>query len=117
MKKPISLLSLTIILLQSCVAYQKIPSSLNEANDSGKVEVNFSSGKTAHFANIILKDSVFYGINFAPKYMEEPLDSTNISALYLESKKDSRINSWVGVSVVVVIIGLIIWGLNTPGTF
>ncbi len=113
MKKSISIILLATILLQSCVAYQKTSVSLNEAYDRGKVEVINNVGKSTRFTNIILKDSIYYGINSANRFVEEPLDSLNISAIYLQDIKESRINTWIGVSLSVILIGLIIWGVST----
>ena len=113
MKKSISFVLLATILLQSCVAYHDTSVSLNEAYDRGKVEVINNIGKSTRFTNIILKDSIYYGINSANRFVEEPLDSLNISAIYLQDIRDSRINTWIGVSLSVVLIGLIIWGLST----
>lgn len=113
MKKSISIILLATILLQSCVAYQDISVSLNDAYDRGSVEVINSSGKSTRFTNIVLKDSIYYGINSANRFVEEPLDSINTTAIYLQDIRDSRINTWIGVSLSVVIIGLIVWGVST----
>ena len=115
MKRQIAIFILVNIFLQSCVEYQQTSVSLNEAYDRGKVEVINNSGKSTRFTNIILKNSIYYGINSisAKRFVEEPLDSLNISAIYLQDIKDSRINTWIGVSLSVVLIGLIIWGVST----
>ena len=115
MKNSISIMLLGMFLLQSCVFYHDTSVSLNEAYDKGKVKVIFSSGKSARFENIILRGSSYYGRggNSVKQFVEEPLDSLNISAIYLQDIKNSKINTWIGVSLSVVLIGLIIWRLYT----
>ena len=113
MKKSIAIILLATILIQSCVAYQKTSISLNEAYDRGKVEVINNSGKKTHFTNIILKDNNYYGINSANRFVEESLNSINISAIYLQDKKATKQNTIIGVSITALIVALFIIWLST----
>ena len=73
----IVLLSISV-LLKSCTIYQKMPVSIEEAQDKGKVKVVTHNGKKTHnFKSFELKDGVFYGYSMG-KIEINPLQITGI---------------------------------------
>ena len=63
MKKPVSIVLLATMLLQSCVVYQKNPVPLSEALDKDKVKVITNTNEKLKFKKVIQKDSIYYGVN------------------------------------------------------
>ena len=93
MKKSISIVLLATILLQSCVAYQKTSVPINEAQDKGPVRVSYTNRKDASFVNIILKDSIYYGISSYKHISEKPLDQVQIDGIYLKDLEKSKVQT------------------------
>ena len=117
MKKSISVVLLAIMLLQSCVAYQKTSVSINEACERGSVKVTNSSGKSTRFTNIVLKDSIYYGTNSSNRFIEEPLYPINIRGIFLKDLKKSKEQSIVfgvvlGVPILIIGVTLIDIAIN-----
>ncbi len=86
-KKSISFVLLAVILLQSCVAYQKTSVSLDSAVDKGKVKVVKTSGNEFRFKNIYIKNNIYYG---DAKTQEIRIDTTQIKNIYLKDRKKSN---------------------------
>ena len=87
MKKSISIFLLVIILLQSCVAYQKTSVSLDEATNTGKVKLIDTHGRVYQIINIEMQDSVYYGFIAKEKTV---LYEAQFSGIYLQDKKKSK---------------------------
>ena len=113
MKKSISVLLLVIMLLQSCVAYQKTSVSLNEATDRGRVLLIDTHGSAYHLQNIEMEDSIHYGMIAKEKTI---IYEAQFSSIYLQDKKKSKtqkiivlvsLGALLGVMGVAVIFGFI----------
>ena len=99
MKKAISIVLLTTILLHSCVVYQKTPVPLSESYDKGKVKVITKTNKKLKFKKIIQKDSLYYGFNrkklkndygeFEWVEITKKLNSDEVKAIYLKDQNGS----------------------------
>ena len=108
MKKSISIVLLATILLQSCIAFQKTSVSLNEAQDKGRVRVSYTNRRDASFANIILKDSIYYGIPVPKHISEKPLEPDQISGIYLKDIKKSKEQSILFGAIFGIILAVFI---------
>ena len=82
--------------------------SLDEAVDWGKrIKVETENGKNRYFYKVAVEDNVPYG--WIHKDYQIQLDPLNISAFYLQDIKATRMKTWIGVSVTIGLIGLLIW--------
>ena len=107
--KSTSILLLALILLQSCVFYQKVPISLNDAQDQGKAKAVSKLGKTLLFKNIIVEDSLYYGVT---KTFNMQLDST--VTIYLKNVEKSRAVNVIGFLIVSGLLIGTIYLYNKP---
>ena len=101
--KNIALFLLLVIICQSCSLYHKTSVSINEAYETGDVKVISTDGGKKEYDNIIIKDSVYYGIIGEN---ELRLDPDQISSIYLKNYKKS--NFYV-ISLTIVIALLALW--------
>lgn len=108
--KTIALFFMTIILFQSCVAYQKNPVSLLQAQQSQeRVKLKTSANQTYYFEQIVLEKEQFYGLQKEKRELvsiaiADP-ETTNV---FLRSKSKSTLAT-IGL-ILVPVIGLIIYG-------
>lgn len=102
MKIYISAFLLAIILLQSCVVYQNVSVSIDEAYNKGKVKLITTTGKKIMINNIEKTDTTYYG-DLGTYKLRIPADE--VEAIYLYDKKESNKRSFIvmGVSVGVLI--------------
>lgn len=95
MKKSVSIFLLTIILLQSCVSFNKTSVTINEASENGKVKVIANSGRKVIFDNILKEDGSYYGIY---NFDRIPIDTTRTTSFYLKQPSyhyDKYYRIWV----------------------
>ena len=110
----ISIVLLVTILLQSCVVYQKTSVSLNEAYDRGNVKIKSTNGKNKKYTNIIMEDSIYYGVQ--DWHNKLPILPASIDSIYLKDKKKSARLIWlIPLSVGVGLISLSFIGLAIEG--
>ena len=102
MKKPVSLVLLATILLQSCVAYQKTSVSLNEATNKGKVKLIDANGRVYAALNIEMQDSIYYALI---KKNKIALVESQYSGIYLEDKKKSKTQTVIFWASFVIVVG------------
>lgn len=111
MKKHISIILLATILFQSCVAYQKTSVSLNEAYNRGNVKIKSTNGENKKYTNIIMEDSIYYGVQDWQNKL--PILPASVDSIYLKDKKKSNLlNSLMPLFVVVGLISLIYLALT-----
>ncbi len=106
--KTTALFIMAMTLLQSCIAYQNTPVSLEQAEQSKKrVKLKTSSNQTYNFEQIVLEEEEFYGL----KKKRGEITKTAISdaldnKLFLQSKRKS---TWATLGVIgVPVIALVI---------
>lgn len=106
--KTTALFFIAMTLLQSCIAYQNTPVSLQQAEQSKKrVKLKTSSNQTYDFEQIVLEEEEFYGL----KKEKGEITKTAISdamdnKLFLQSKRKS---TWATLGVIgVPVIALVI---------
>jgi hypothetical protein len=98
MKKSISILLLTSLLLQSCVVYHSNAVSLKEATESGEVKIVIDSAEYT-YNNIERIDNEYYGLEKEEKHINKYLlDSANVTAVYLKDMKKSKRKS-IGLTI------------------
>ena len=110
-KKTISIVLLATILMQSCVVYRKSPTSLDYAVNTGRVKVKSKSGQKFIFKNIIVRDSIYYGVKGKK---EETLYEAQILGVYLHDTETSKMKSnnlekWGAGIVILALLGGIIF--------
>jgi hypothetical protein len=81
------LVLLVLGLSQSCMVYQKVPITLEEAYDKGNVQVVTNAGKAYEFRKIIIEDDIYYGVNRKSEISNIALDSKYISSIFLADKQ------------------------------
>ena len=117
--KHLALLFASLILLQSCVVYQKSSVSLDQAAKEGtKVKVKTNTNKTYKFQRIGFEDGNFYGEQKIVGYKKViiPLQDNEIYKVLLKDKTKSTILS-IGLSVVLVGVILVIITADFPLSF
>ncbi len=102
MNKSISIILLATILLESCVFYQKTTVSLKEAQDIGKVKLTTTHGEVYIFKSIILRDSLYFGVN---KNAQQVLYESKISSIYLQNMKKSILVTRYAVMLPLSLLG------------
>ena len=112
MMKSIILLLLAALLLQSCIAYQKTPVSLKEAENAGKVKVVTAVDKKLTLKNIKLQGEVYYAEG--GKHENMVLDSAQIKAVFLKDLKKSKRRTWIttlgiGIPILLLVTGVVIY--------
>ena len=128
MKKPISIVLLATMLLQSCVVYQKTPISLSESYDKGNVKVITKTDKKLKFNKIIQKDSLYYGFNRKKQKIDDDIyewvDITQqlkvdeIRAIYLKDQNRSTsatITFAILITIPLSILGFLIYVAANSG--
>ncbi|MBT8315401.1 MAG: hypothetical protein KJP26_13150 [Maribacter sp.] len=106
--KTIPIFFIAITLLQSCVAYQKNPVSLLQAEQSKKrVKLKTSSNQTYKLKQIVLEEEQFYGLNKVKgEIVRIALHNNDANTIYLHSKSRS---TWTTIAVIAVpVITLVI---------
>ena len=104
--KLIGTLILVLILSQGCTVYHKTSVSIEEALNQGKTKVVYNSGTVQILDNIVLKDSIYYGM-MGKKIT--PLQSDENFKVHRKNKTKSIIKpivSILGVAAVLVIISV-----------
>jgi len=95
------------MLLQSCVAYQKNPVSLLQAEQSKKrVKMKTSSNQTYKFEQIVLEEEQFYGLKKEKGVnVRIALHNNDANKVFLQSKNKS---TWTTIAVIAPVITLAI---------
>ena len=102
MKKSVSFILLATILLESCVFYQKTAVSLKEAQGMGKAKLTTTHGQVYIFNTIILRDSLYFGVN---KNHQQVLNEGQISSIYLQNMKKSILVTRYAVMLPLSLLG------------
>ena len=111
-KRTIAYLFMLLMLSQSCVIYSKTSVSLESAYDQGPVKMITKLGNERYYKKIAFEDNTYYGVNnMQRKTAYLPLDSTEISNIYLKDKDKSITRTVVlvltGIPIILLIIGII----------
>jgi hypothetical protein len=99
-------LLLTFILFQGCTVYHKTSVSMEEAINQGKVKVVYGFGAEQILDNIVLEDSVYYGVK-GGKVTQ--LHTEENYKVYIKNKTKSIIKpvvSVLGIAALFVIISV-----------
>ena len=116
MKKSVSVTLLAIILLQSCVVYQKTPVSLEKAYERGNAKVILANNKTMEVKNIVKGDTLWYSHNIGNTYIKVPVKASDVISVYLkDDKKTKNTRIWV-VAGLVAGLGLVVLIAMMVGT-
>ena len=102
MKNSVSFILLATILLESCVFYQKTAVSLKEAQDMGKVKVITTHGAVYIFKTIVLRDSLYFGVN---ENNQQVLYEGEISSIYPQNMKKSILVTRYAVMLPLALLG------------
>ena len=108
--RTIAFFFITMMILQSCIAYQKTPVSLLEAERSKTlVKVNTISNQTYRFKQIVLEEEQFYGLKKEKGEIVRIAIHNNVAnKVFLHSKSKS---TWTTIAVIAVpVIALAILG-------
>ena len=103
-KQTTSILLLAVILMQSCVAYNRTSVPISEAYNKGRVHITTTQGDNVNFRNIELKDNIYYGVN--NKQLTR-LDDGQILAIHLQDLKKSKNQTFALISSVVLVGALV----------
>ena len=110
MLKSISLSLIALLLLQTCVVYQKTPVAISEAHDRGKVMVITNADEKLMFKKIIQKDSIYYGLTTKRGGdITQQLNVDEVMAIYL--KDQNRSNRATIIVTVLITMSLTTLGL------
>ena len=90
---------LVLTLLQSCVAYQKTPVSLLQAEQSKKrVKMKNSADQTYKFKQIVLEEEQFYGLKKEKgELVKIAINDSAATEIFLHSKSKSN---WATIGVI-----------------
>ncbi len=107
-----------LMLIQSCVAYQTTPTTLNTAVNNGPVKLIDNEGRVYKFKNVDSKDGAYFGTGgvysnlkfvMTPDGAISTLDSANFSMVYLKDVKKSKTQSvWMGIVIAAPVIFIIV---------
>ena len=112
MMKSVSILLLTIILLQSCVIYQKTPVSISESTNKGKVKIVRTNGKRVALKGMEYDflNGVYWGLRKGySKDHRYKIDPTQVSEVYIIDKHTSKTTSIVVAVGVILAITIALW--------
>ncbi|MFC2148317.1 hypothetical protein ACFLR9_07085 [Bacteroidota bacterium] len=110
--KSITLFFISIMMFQSCVAYQSASVSLEQAvREQKRTKINTISQKKYHYEQIVFEEGQFYGLQKINKNMVKiPLDTNEIDNVFIQSKSKS---TWVTVAIIAIpLIALTIIAIN-----
>lgn len=102
----IILVSLT---LNSCTIYTRAPVRLEDSIDKGRTKVEYDWGEPRVFREIIVLDSLHYGIIGKRKYFINP---THVNSVRLSDKKKSEATTII-LGIPLVLIGLALYVFNS----
>ena len=99
--KLITLFYISIMMFQSCVAYQSASVSLEQAvSEQKRTRINTISRKKYHYEKIVFEEGQFYGLKKLNKNMVKiPLDTNVINDVFIQSKSKS---TWVTVAIIAI---------------
>lgn len=99
--KSTTLFFITIMMLQSCVAYQSTPVSLEvAASEVKRTKIITTSKKKYYYKRITFEEGQFYGFEKLNGNMVKiPIDSNEIVNVYIKSKSKS---TWATIAIIVV---------------
>jgi hypothetical protein len=114
-RKIISSSLILLMLVQSCVVYEKYPRGLKDSYNSGPVRVITDYDETINLSNIIFENGEFYGIraNDGVKIRIDSATSANLK-FYLKDVRKSKTNTQFLIGgivlsfVAVIVIGTVI---------
>ena len=90
MKKVISIFLIAVFIMQSCVVYQQIPVSLDNAVEQGNAKVITTSYEELKFREILnINDSTYMGVNNENETLV--LNEDLIYRIYLKSEPKSNL--------------------------
>lgn len=109
--KTLTLFFMAMTLLQSCIAYQKTPVSLPQAEQSKKqVKIYLSSNQTDYYKQIVKEEKDFYGIKKQKgEIVKIAIPNDGTSEVFLHSKKRS---AWATVATILVPVSIFAIWLN-----
>ncbi len=108
----ISLFFMSIMMFQSCVAYQSASVSLEQAvREQKRTKINTISKKKHHYEQIVFEEGQFCGLQKLNKNMVKiPLDTNEIDEVFIQSKTKS---TWLTVAIIAIpLIALTIIAIN-----
>ena len=108
--RTIALFFMSMILFQSCVAYQKTTVSLQEAEQSKtRAKVHTSANQTYYFNQIVLEEEEFYGLKKVNgKIVRIAIHTNKANKVFLQSKRKSTWATIVVIAVPVISLAIIV---------
>ncbi|MBC2839851.1 hypothetical protein [Robiginitalea sp. SC105] len=99
------LLMTSLILFQSCVAYQRNPTTLEIAEQEHiQTKITNSNGESAEYKYITYEDGQFYGVTKkSGKLIKSLLRTEDIRTVKLKDKIGSTM-LWIGIPLVFVLV-------------
>ena len=99
--KTIALFFISIMIFQSCVAYQSTSVSLEQAvQEQAPSKVNTIPNETLYFKQIVFEEGQFYGLKKAKgEIVKIPIDNNDVYKVFLHSKSKS---TWATIAVIAV---------------
>lgn len=110
--KTIALFLTGLILFQSCVAYHRTPTNLEQASrEHIKTKVTGTNGETAEYDYISYNDGQFFGISHkSGKFITTPLYQKDLTKVLTKDKSGS---TWTTVAVIAIPIILFAVAIGT----
>ena len=92
---------ISIMMFQSCVAYQSASVSLEQAvSEQKRTRINTISQKKNHYEQIVFEEGQFYGLKKLNKNMVKIiLDTNEIDDVFIQSKSKS---TWMTVAIIAI---------------
>lgn len=116
MQSGISFFLILLVLLQSCVVYQKTPISLEQSgNQHLKTKISYANGTTAKFDHILFENGMYYGVTIkSGESISTPLEPSEINKVFIKNKSASNWTTVAAVALPVVALVIIVstlpWG-------
>ena len=114
-------LVLIVVLFQSCVVYNKTSVPLSKAVGQGKVKITAIDGQLYKFKNIVLYDSVYYGMGreyiskttfISHEGAKTPIDSTKVKSILIKDTRKSKNRTVIfvlaGIPITYISLGVVV---------
>ena len=114
--KTIALFFISIMMFQSCVAYQSASVSLEQAvREQKRTKINTIPNDTFYFRQIVFEEGQFYGLKKVKgETVKIPIDNNEVYKVFIQSKNKS---TWGTIAIIggALVIPVIILALTiTP---
>lgn len=104
--KPIAFFLIVMMMLQSCMAYQKAPVNLLKAEQSrAKVKLKTDSNQIHYFKQVILEEDQFYGLKMEKGEMVKiEIHEDGANRVFLHNKSKSIWNTVAVIAIPVAVL-------------